>query len=562
MNRTRPCLSRSKAKSNAFPPVYALIVAAACFISTVGAAHALTPESPEVKAVAGKAVKFLETASYARWEPQAGAKALVGMCILKHYGAKARTHPKVVDAVASVRKALDEYRKGPQESQIYNIGICMIFLLDLDTEGSSDYRGEYRNELEGFLSILLTAQKPHGGFGYPGRETGDTSMTQYGALGLWSSQVAGLTVPIDNWERLANWLLRTQDPSGGYGYQGKDPGSFNLVAQTEVRQSLTAAGLASLAICADTLRMFAPEPEESKGPALLKRVAKPAPSLTQNVDPQMVTDNLRRGQGWFGSNYTPDYKVTPDYWTPYYMYAFERYKSFAALLPPRGKDDNKWYDDGYHYLAKTQDADGSWKANEFDLTTPNTAFAVLFLYRSTQKIIQRTKTFGGGLLVGGRGLPENASDLELRAGGLRAKALKGPAMDLLQKLADPNDPKFEEAVRGMEEQSLVEEGDTMTEMQKRLRKMAEGKSPEARAAALRLLGRTRDLDNVPLLIESLRDEDPQITVAATDALRFISRKFSPAGQYVGENIDARAEAIKFWKAWYREVRPDARFDDE
>lgn len=187
---------------------------------------------------------------------------------------------------------------------------------------------------------------------------------------------------------------------------------------------------------------------------------------------------------------------------------------------------------------------------------------MLFLYRSTQKIIQHAKTFGGGLLVGGRGLPENASDLQLTAGGLRAKPLKGPAMDLLAKMNDANDPKFEEAMRGLEETSLVDEGDRLTEVQKRLRQMAAGKSPEARAAALKLLGRLRDLDNVPLLIESLHDDDPQIFLAAIDALRFMSRKFSPAGQFAGENIDPRKESIKYWKAWYRDIRPDARFEDD
>lgn len=557
-----PSRGRLPAQKHPWFRLLAWAGAAGLFFSSGASVLALTPESPEVKAVVGKGIKFLETTNAGTWESHAGMKALTGMCVLKFYGEKGKKHPKIAEAIETIRAGLKDNRLRGEE-EIYDVGISLIFLLDLVTEGA----GDYTPEMQGLLNILLAAQKPHGGFGYPSKTTGDTSMTQYGALGMWACQNVGLTVPIENWERLINWLLRTQDPSGGYGYQGNDPGSFNLVKQTDnVRQSMTAAGLGSLAICSEALRLFAPE-EPQTGPAKLKKVVKPSEARTKNVDIRLVTEALRRGENWFASHYTPDYKVEfappGSLWSAYYMYAFERYKSFIVLLSMNAKDDTKWYDEGYAHLAKTQLPDGSWEAQA--LTVPNTALAVLFLLRSTQKIIQHTKTFGGGLLVGGRGLPENASDLQLAAGGLRAKPLKGPAMELLKKLTDPNDPKFEEAVRGMEEQSLVEEGDRMTEMQKRLRSMAAGKSPEARAAALRLLGRTRDLDNVPLLIEALHDDDPQIFLAATEALRFLARKFSPAGQFSGngkDGSDPRKESVKYWKTWYRGVRPNAVFEDE
>lgn len=555
--------SRSHARSYSRFCLLAFAGAALSSLSAAASALAVTPESPEVKQLISKGIKFLESGSSGSWETHPGMKSLVGMCVLKHYGEQGKKHPKIAEAVETIRSSLQNNRVRGEE-EIYDIGLTLIFLLDLVTGEV----GDYTPEMQELLNILLAAQKPHGGFGYPSKSTGDTSMTQYGALGMWACQSAGLTVPIENWERLANWLLRTQDPSGGYGYQGNDPGSFSLVQQQAVRQSMTAAALGSVAICAESLQLFAPE-EPQTGPAKLKKVIKPEEARTKNVDPRLISETLRRGQGWLSSHYTPDFKVdldpTGNLWTAYYMYAFERYKSFIALLPPAPKDDGKWYGDGYAHLLKTQKPDGSWEATGFSMTAPNTAFAVLFLLRSTQRSIQKTKTYGGGLLRGGRGLPENAADLELGANGLRAKPLKGPAMELLQKLADPNDPKFEEAVRGMEEQSLVEEGDRMTEMQKRLRTMAAGKSPEARAAALRLLGRTRDLDNVPLLIEALRDDDPLIFLAATDALRFISRKFSPAGQFSvkpKDDIDPRELAVKYWKTWYRGVRPNAVFEDE
>jgi hypothetical protein len=542
-----------------FVRIAAFVFVGGLFLSATTAARALSPESPEVKQVIAKGMKFLETANFGSWELHPGMKSLIGMCVLKQYGEQGKNHPKVAEAIATIRSGIKGEGKLRGQEEIYDIGISLIFLLDLEIEKA----GDFTTEMQALLEILLSAQKPHGGFGYPGRTTGDTSMTQYGALGMWACQIAGLEVPLDNWERLFNWLLRTQDPSGGYGYQGTDPGSMNLVKQPDgIRQSMTAAALGSIAICAESLRLFAAEKTAPSGPSKLTRVAKPEEARTKNVDPKLVAEALRRGQGWFAAHYTSDYKVdgapAGSMWSCYYMYAFERYKSFLALLPMHEKDDNKWYDDGYAHLAKTQAENGSWEAN--DLTGPNTALALLFLFRSTQKIIINAKTFGGGLLVGGRGLPKDGSSLELVGGSLRSKALKGPAMELLQKLADPNDPKFEEAVRGMEEQSLVDEGDRLTEVQKRLRAMAAGKSPEARAAALKLLGRTRNLDDVPLLIEALHDEDPLVVVAATEALQFMARKFRPAGEF-GVDADARKQAVAYWKAWYLDIRPDAVFND-
>ena len=49
------------------------------------------------------------------------------------------------------------------------------------------------------------------------------------------------------------WLIRTQDPSGGFGYQGKIGEGNKLVKQSEVRQSLSAAGLGSVYACSDML---------------------------------------------------------------------------------------------------------------------------------------------------------------------------------------------------------------------------------------------------------------------------------------------------------------------
>jgi hypothetical protein len=523
-------------------------------------ALALTPDSPEVKEVIGKAVRYLEGPGVSGFGDFPGAKALVAMCVLKHYKDTGRedagrNHPKVAEAVKSIQ---DTLQKGfaPQQL-VYNTGICLIFLLELD-------RVQYHSEMVQLLALQQDNQRETGGYDYGGITVfhGDISVSQYGVLGMWACRMAEIPVPMENWERATNWLLRVQDPGGGYGYKATDPGNSTRVIQPEVRQSLSAAGLGSLCICAASILAPPEEKPKETGPPQLTRVQKlvpPSQERSTNISMAPVNEALALGKSYFSKQYNSDYVMDPPSWTHYYMYAMERYKSFLAELYPKEKADNKWYDDGYAMLAKSQNADGSFRT----LGDPviNTAFGVLFLMRSTEKIIQHAKTFGGGLLVGGKGLPENSADLLVAPGGIRTKPLKGPAMDLLAKLA-PDDPHMEEILAGLEGQSLVQEGDRLNEVQKRLHAlMAQAKTTEAKAAALELIGRTRNLDEAPLLIEALKDPNPVVLDAAVNALRFLARKFGNAGYY-GADKNGRKQAIQRWKAWYRDIRPNAVFADD
>jgi hypothetical protein len=522
-------------------------------------ASALTPESPEVKQVVAKAVEYLEGLNTTGFDEHPGAKALVAMCILKHYKDMAgsddvgQDHPKVVAAVEAIRDGL---KKGLAKQQmIYNTGICLLFLLELDCR-------KYQPEMEQLLALQLANQKADGGWDYVDVPVfhGDISVSQYGVLGLWAAQMAQLPVPLESWDRAANWLLRVQDPGGGYGYKAVDPGSFTRVTQPEIRLSLSAAGLGSLCICAATVLGPPEEVEKETGPPQLKRVipAKLLPTSaprSKNIDLGRVNATLALGKSYFAKNYTSDYKMDTQNYVHYYMYAMERYKSFLAEIQPNEKDDNKWYDDGYAMLASTQHSDGGWHTPSMPIM--DTCFAVLFLMRSTKKIIDQAKTFGGGVLVAGHGLPENSSEIVIAPGGIRTKPLKGPLMELLQKLA-PDDPEMDGVLAGLEGVSLVQEGDRLNDVQKRLHSLMEkAKTPKSKAAALELIGRTRNLDEVPLLIEALKDPDPTVFIAANQALRFLARKFGDAGYYGDEN--GRKHAREKWIAWYREIRPDVEF---
>ena len=520
-------------------------------------ARALGPESPEVKKVVAKAIAYLEQpvsdadliATHG-FNGMFGAKALVGMCIVKWYGEqKGRNHPKVLEAIDAVRKGIAADFNNVGEYQVYNAGVSLIFLFEVDAK-------EFRPEMEKLTQFLLRVQKPHGGWGYLNKSIGDTSMTQYGVLGLWAAASSEIPTPLSSWEAATNWMMRTQDPSGGFTYQAADPGSFSLMKQDPpLKVSLAPAALGSLGLSAQYLRLFPQvRPRNPKQPAALRRVATQDESpRTHAISQGQVTQTFDRGDGWLRTNG----RIDPPEWTHYYLYALERYRSVREELFQNEKD-NRWYDEGYAYLAKTQSKDGSWKSDPWNHVVPDTSFGVLFLLRSMKKSIEKAKSFGGGLLTGGRGLPDMASEIEFRQGSVRAKPLQGPAMELLSKMTEtsPDDPELERLLEGLEQQSLVNEEDHLSDVQKKLRAMAQGKSPEARAAALRVIGRTRSLDDVPLLIEALKDEDAQIYLAADEALRFISRKFTGTGK------ELRREVIDVWKQWYRAIRPDAEFQDE
>ena len=50
----------------------------------------------------------------------------------------------------------------------------------------------------------------------------------------------------------------------------------------------------------------------------------------------------------------------PDWWTFYYLYAYERYASFRELAEGRTDKEPAWYNDGARFLLKKQEDNGSW----------------------------------------------------------------------------------------------------------------------------------------------------------------------------------------------------------
>jgi hypothetical protein len=540
---------------------YGTALAVVLLAASADRAVAYTPNSPEVKAAIEKGIKFIESESDAEPENRIGARALQGYVLLLN-GAD-HSHIKITAAVARIQKALSEKGKDNAEMEkagwdIYSTGLSIIFLVKCDKK-------KYSGEIETLLAYLRSRQKPEGGWGYSSGEhiaTGDTSMTQYGALSSWIAKKAGFNVPMESIERVANWLLKTQDPSGGFGYQGHIGEIGKLVPQSEIKPAMTAAASGSLYICADLLQVLKkPEKKEDKLPSALKEIKKKNKEVDSKerfksrISASVVHETEQRAYVWLNAHSDPS-KVP--HWVHYYLYALERCMAFRYECEGISDAETKepaWYNEGTEFLLKTQSADGTWNSDSGKL--PDTIFSVLFLMRSTQKAIEVAKVYGQGAMVGGRGIPRNTDNVELRNGSIVSRPMMGPAEKLLAALERPEATEFDSDTDLLAQLPSDQVERLAAKYGDKIRRLVSCKSPDARLAAVKTLSKMRDLDNVETLMYALTDPDYRVVRAANEGLLRIRRVPSIVPLPDNFNEEDRRLLVEKWKAWYQTIRPSA-----
>jgi hypothetical protein len=516
------------------------------------AAQAVSPESPEVKAVIDKGLAALENGS----DERLGGQALIALCFWK--AGRGIQHHKIQDAIKACKAQSAETLGRMAEN--YSLGIATLFLCELEQQDLHELTQMY-------VDTLLKRQMPHGGWGYTNASTGDTSQTQYAALALWMAKNKGFEVPQENVEKLAGWLLRTQDPSGSWGYQGKDPGAYVRVTQSySERLSLLVAGLGSVYICADMLGVtdIQQPREERDTPAALQEVKVEQPAeknrdgVSKAIDPAIFRRSMADGNQCFSRNYKFDIPM----WKWYYIYGMERYLSYRELTERKKEKEPKWYNDGFAFLQGTQMDNGMWPGDEAS-STISTCFAVLFLLRSSGKAVAKAnpQLGGEGVLLGRMGLPANTADIRERDGKIVETPLAGSVDELLALIEKPDHPDLAQLVDSAGALKLESDVTKRSGQIARLRALVSAGSYEARLVAVRALGRVRDLDNVPVLIYALTDGDVRVVREADKALRFLSRKFQGVGLPEDPKPEDKEAAVKAWKDWYLSVRPDGEFLD-
>ena len=498
--------------------------------------------------------------------------------------------PFVRELIGKVLMKVSAGGYAPSQHGNYEAGVDAMALAAADKD-------KYKDKLQIIANYLIKNQMVNGSWDYVGQDHGgDTSISQYGMLGLWAAARAGIVVPQKVLDQSAGWHLRTQFRTGSWGYQP-------LGGDNEAKHSMTVAGAGSLGI-ARLLMSRNPQELESLGEdpeAKTKKVErafgvldkvvpmdepeKPAAvkvEIDETYKPQnssaQITAAMKGGLGWVGANYSVDKNVSG--WHLYYMYGLERAASLANQEKIAGHD---WYTEGYRVLLRLQTPTGAW--NDLGGEIASTCFAVLFLVRATEKLlpnapppkpIPKANTFGGGVQAGGRGLPTEMANVSTKDGNVVAKKLDTPLDKLLAELENPKFDKIESAQAAIVEAVQVGQREQLIGQKDLLLKLAKDTRVDVRRTAFWALGRCNDLRTAPVLIQGLMDVDFDAAVEARNALCVLSRRprgFGlpeelieklPATATQAEKDSAfekwRDEDVRRWRAWYQTVRPYSERD--
>jgi len=469
------------------------------------------------------------------------------------------------------------YRPGSDYN--YCAGVQLMVLEAVSPE-------RYYEEIRTTTDFLIRTQDPKGSWFYPqeGPNNGDTSITQYAILGLWAAERAGVVVPTAVWDKAARWHLATQLRSGAFSYHP------NPQFDGSPKHSMGVAGTGSMYIISMQLYpngQLRKTPEKKRDKKMKKRFGfldkveltekdKEEDDTNKYGKPTISNDALQTGKtkglSWIVKNYNVR---NPTGWPNYYLYGIER---IAAIADIKKLGPHDWYADGARQLLTTQLPDGSWKGlGDIDAST---CLAIIFLSKATVKTLGRKykpEPVSSGLLAGGRGLPKNLADVQMRNGKIENKKLTGDLSELLAQLEDPTNADMEATQETLVETITLGDREQLIQQKERVLKLIEVKAPDVRRTAIWALSRTNDFRIAPYLIRALKDPDLGVRIEARNGLCTLSRKIRGLGMPedpladVADDLDEKArikivdqwsdEASKRWQKWYNSVKPfDEKFD--
>lgn len=502
---------------------------------------------------------------------EADGQAAIGTVALLKAGIKPNA-PQIQAVCDRLCSRITNSNFAPQGHHVYEAGVSLLALANTDAK-------KYRPQIEVLAKYLIANQSANGHWHYPSAMEGDTSISQYAMLGLWEASRAGVVVPLEVWDKAANWHIRTQQRDGGFAYH---PDTLGNAANGNSLHSMTAAGIGSLRIARRYLfpnarerviveaqsrknrsgkRYGILEPVFRDDDANVLSEAEKAAQRNAKYVPLVklaqLDEAVERGLAWMSANFTVD---RPTGYPIYFLYGLER---SATLAEVKNFGNRDWYAEGAAHLVATQTPNRSW--NDASGEIPATAFGILFLTRATAKMVQaptaRTE-IGAGILVGGRGLPDELSKSKLEDGKIRGNQKKSPLEDLLAQLENPQQPLLEATQAEIVEKVVIGKREELIGQEERLKKLVRHPDAEIRRTAYWALGRSADLRLAPLLIAGLRDPDVDVYVEARNALRCLSRQVEDFGSKE-EPIDAASrqrEQIK-WRDWYKNARAYDERDD-
>jgi hypothetical protein len=505
-----------------------------------------------------------------------------------------KQHPDVQKVVAEILGKCRTDGYIPTGQHNYEAGVDAMLLEAVDRE-------LYRPQLEKIAQFLIQRQRPHGGWYYPtefGANTdfGDTSISQYAILGLWAAERAEIEVPVETWERAAKWLLLTQRREGGFGYHPTDPAKNGGNSGNDVLGTMTVAGTGSLLVIRHVLfhDNFVPEPTDDRTSTSStstrrfgvldrppddkekEKEKKSKPKGKTTMSASTFERPIKDGTRWIGDRYGD--ASSQGAYANYYFYGVER---VAAVLGVEKIGKHDWYNEGADFLLARQANDGSW--NDSCGPVAATSLTILFLSKATAGTInrpaprKRPALVGGGLLVGGRGLPDNLDAVKVKEGEVSRRKVHGPIDGLLAELEKSSGAKVEEAQDAVVEAVQLDDPTALIGQVDRLKRLSSDKRVEVRRTAMWALGRTGNVSVAPYLIRGLADPDESVMREASLGLCILSRRPSGCGlptdpaEGLADNAAAEVrlahldkwqkDCSKAWTDWYMKIRPYDERDD-
>ncbi|MHC4451035.1 MAG: prenyltransferase/squalene oxidase repeat-containing protein [Planctomycetota bacterium] len=369
------------------------------------------------------------TGRWAAFEDKRGAVYELGMqalCTLACVkGGVPLDDPRMVKAFRALRSIYDKQKNN---LQTYEVGLTLM-LLDARAakqlrrfEGKKDKakRKLGESELEWVKALALwlqMKQKPQGMWRYPANGV-DVSNTQYAALGLWSAHRLGVRIDKGVVRRMMESVLQRQQTEGtskvpfyadpervlnrkkgerssstyitAAGWRYNPPEKIKragkmITASYPYSGSMTTAGIAILAIGRDILTA--------------------SDSWNDKVQDGKVRRAMWQGLAWLQAHWDVwDNPGHPGNWVFYWLYGLERAGQLCGVIYVGLHD---WYVEGAKRLMEDQRPDGSWPLRprrkvpdssdeRWQSDQVDTAFAILFLTRSTPKIKTPMPTITGG----------------------------------------------------------------------------------------------------------------------------------------------------------------------
>lgn len=495
-----------------------------------------------------------------------GELCLAGYAVMKvHHDKSNPVVRRGVEAALSYLNLLNNAQQrnfpGGENKTLYTVTTAILVLAEVD-------RIKYRPQLKLYEKYLRGDRESYGGYAYPGDRQGDVSQTQYAVLALWTLDRAGIAVDYKGVQATIGWLLRVQDPSGGWPYLAEDPGTMTRIKQGGLTPSMAIAGGSALMIAADILGVWGDAlAEDQTGIVGLPKAVKlfqedlvvdETSSDKPTYDPAPIRQAIEDCQRYLAtSGNSPDPGKDRSAWPYYQLYTLERYESFREVI--MGDDYQEiagWYDMGVDYLKSKEEKGKGWPGQTYTTNSVSSSFALLFLIRGTKKAIEQEAE---GALAGGWTLPADTTNIRAEGGQIKGEPVAEAVTDLLDML-EGDDPSALEGKSLPEDMELPEDPKARRAQIGRLERLVRGSSSyQARRVAARLLGQSDEIRVVPSLIFALDDPDTRVRTYARDGLRFISRKFEGFAMEIepgqAQDYGELRRAQREWRNWYLTMDP-------